>query len=75
MLPTVACLVTYAPYAAFGGLLFAGPAVVVAVFLVAFVVYGLRISLRPISVLVLMACMWVLGFALGLSPGMHGQGP
>lgn len=71
---TLSCI-TYIPYAALGGILFALPALVVAALLVLSTVYGLRLRLKPISFTILAICMAAIGFACGSMPGIHGQGP
>ena len=72
--PWLSCMIHSLPASVFGGLLFAGPALLAAL-LLAFVVGGLRMRLSVASVLVMMAVMWIAGFTLGISPGTHGQGP
>jgi hypothetical protein len=70
-----ASCIAYIPFAAFGGLLFAPAAIIVAVLLVG-IVWGIfRVRLGILVVVALSAFMSALGFAIGSLPGIRGEGP
>ncbi|HEY5257033.1 MAG TPA: hypothetical protein VIJ12_01495 [Candidatus Baltobacteraceae bacterium] len=68
------CL-TYIPFAAVGGTLFAPIALIVAAVMVAIAFIGFKVRSGIVTWLILPSIMGVLGFVFGSLPGVHGQGP